>query len=57
MSVTDYLAVIGGMKGPLVAMGVTTSQELDAIVSQARIELEQGQSYWRFPLAYGQRPQ
>lgn len=57
MSVTDYLAVISGMKGPLVAMGVTTPQEFDYVMSQARVELEQGQSYWRFPLAYGQRPQ
>lgn len=55
MSVTDYLAVISGMKGPLVAMGVTTLQEFDYVLSQARAELEQGQSYWRFPLAYGQR--
>jgi ubiquinone/menaquinone biosynthesis C-methylase UbiE len=55
MSVTDYLAVISGMRGPLIAMGVTTPQEFDHLMSQARIELERGQSYWRFPLAYGQR--
>ncbi|HEU0025868.1 MAG TPA: methyltransferase domain-containing protein [Ktedonobacterales bacterium] len=56
MSVTDYLAVISGMKGPLVAMGVTTPQEFEQLMAQARVELDQGQSYWRFPLAYGQRP-
>lgn len=56
MSVTDYLAVISGMKGPLVAMGVTTSEEFDQTIAAARVELEQGQSFWRFPLAYGQRP-
>ncbi len=56
MSVTDYLAVISGMKGPLVAMGVTTAEGFDQTVATARAELEQGQSFWRFPLAYGQRP-
>lgn len=56
MSVTDYLAVITGMKGPLIAMGVTTPDEFDQTIAQARIELEHGQSYWRFPIAFGQRP-
>ena len=56
MSATDYLAVISGMRGPLVAMGVVSPEEFDQTVADARVELEQGQSYWRFPLAYGQRP-
>jgi SAM-dependent methyltransferase len=56
MSVTDYLAVISGMRGPLIAMGVTTPSEFDQTIAEARVELDHGQSFWRFPLAYGQRP-
>jgi len=56
MSVTDYLAVITGMRGPLIGMGATSAEDFDQTIAAARAELEHGQSFWRFPLAYGQRP-
>lgn len=56
MAVSDYLAVVGGMKGPLVAMGLTTPEDFDRLTATARQEFEQHNAYWTFPLAYGQRP-
>lgn len=56
MAVSDYLAVMAGMKGPLVAMGATTPVEYDQLMAQARVEFEQYPSHWLFPMAFGQRP-
>jgi ubiquinone/menaquinone biosynthesis C-methylase UbiE len=56
MAVSDYLAVMGGMKGPLAAMGIIRPEEFDRLTAAARQEFEQVNAYWRFPLAYGQRP-
>lgn len=56
MGVTDYTAVISGLKGPLVAQQLTTPEEFDQTLAQARDEMDTLPVYATFPVAWGQRP-
>lgn len=56
MGVTDYLAVISGLKGPLVAQGFVTAQDFDQVIQAAREEMSHYRVMATFPVAFGQRP-
>lgn len=56
MGVSDYLAVISGLKGPLVAQGFITAKDFDQVIQAAREEMSRYRVMVTFPVAFGQRP-
>jgi len=56
MMQTDVLAVIQGLRGPILATGVTDAATFDATISQWLAEVDRYQSVWAIHVAIGQRP-
>ncbi len=56
MGVIDYLAVIEGLKGPLVGQGLVAPEEFDQTIRVARQEMDRYKVMATFPVAFGQRP-
>ncbi len=55
MAETDYLAIISGMRGYLIAQGLITEERHNEVFAQARAELASGKLTWPFYIAYGQK--
>jgi ubiquinone/menaquinone biosynthesis C-methylase UbiE len=56
MMQTDVLAVIQGLRGPILATGVTDAATFDATISQWLAEVDRYHSFWAIYVAVGQRP-
>lgn len=56
MMQTDVLAVIQGLRGPILATGITDAATFDATISQWLAEADHYRSFWAIYVAYGQRP-
>ena len=53
---TDVFGVVGGVKGLVTSMGITTPEAYDDAMRQARADLNSYQCALPFYIAYGQRP-
>ncbi len=56
MMEANYFALHQGIRGPLLAQGVTTAAEFDTVMARAKAEIAEGHYIWPYFLAYGQRP-
>ncbi len=56
MMQTDVLAVIQGLRGPILATGVTDATTFDATIQRWLAEVDRYRSYWAISVAIGQRP-
>ncbi|HEX8731495.1 MAG TPA: class I SAM-dependent methyltransferase [Ktedonobacterales bacterium] len=56
MMQTDVLAVIQGLRGPILATGATDAAAFDATIAQWLAEVDHYHSFWAISVAYGQRP-
>lgn len=56
MMQTDVLAVIQGLRGPILATGVTDTATFDATINQWLAEVDRYRSTWSIYVTIGQRP-
>lgn len=56
MMETNYFSLHGGIRGPVLAQGMTTADIFDATVIRAKAEIAQGLYVWPYYIAFGQRP-
>ncbi len=56
MMEANYFALHQGIRGPLLALGMTSAAEFDAVMARAKAEIAEGHYIWPYFLAYGQRP-
>lgn len=56
MMQADVLAVIQGLRGPILATGTTEAATFDATINQWLAEADYYRSYWAIYVAIGQRP-
>ncbi len=56
MAEVDVFGVVGGVKPMMVAQGLATEQSYDALMAQARADLDRTQCTLPFYVAYGQKP-
>jgi SAM-dependent methyltransferase len=56
MMQTDILAVIQGLRGPILATGITDAATFDATIAQWLAEVDRYHSFWAIYVVYGQRP-
>lgn len=55
MMAVNYFSLHAAIRGPVVAQGAATGEQFDAVVAQARQEIETGRYIWPYFLAFGQR--
>lgn len=56
MMETNYFSLHDGIRGVAIAQGLTTPEQFDATLQQAKAEIATGRYVWPYYLAYGQRP-